>query len=382
MRHLLAPLVDRNGHVLDDLTETFRVPRGVADEITGCALIKRGVSRASLRNERRSQLQLGRVVLASELRSALVAGALLLASLPASGQEFRRYTTEIPTAVLIVGLTAFDDDAYIGRISVSIQDACGEATGTISGIPNPVLAVDAITFEVPDGSSVSGMLVNSIGTPMIPVQISIDPGTRFEYRELTPGLFDTVDPRFVLSFRSRELSLYSLSGVVTLLGESVPFAFSIDDVEPVESLGHELLTEFMGSPASTSPSASLDQFSLLPRQRIPRNDLRVFKTLRVPGFAKVSGLDLTIEASMRFRTQEILYVPSPAPHHLAASALATLGALACRRRTVRRSSNSSQTPIGQPARMWTTTRTTEERLHRLIDDWPRAAESGGSVVEL
>jgi len=180
------------------------------------------------------------------------------------------------------------------------------AFGEVIGILSPVLELSELTFEVLDG----GVVTDLLGSAEIPVTLTVDPGTIWEYQERRPG-HSTVVPFGHKEIHTEDVTTFVLSGEVELLGELIPFIFTRANVIlPAPGWpAHIVDTEDL-SPSAEADSAELSDWWLVDDLLLDRH-LRTRGELIANDFAEVEGLILTLRIHLEFGTSEIHYVAEP-----------------------------------------------------------------------
>jgi hypothetical protein len=192
----------------------------------------------------------------------------------------------------------------------------------VVGILNPVLELSEFTFEVLEGGTVTDLL----GSAQIPVALTIDPGTLWEYQALDPA-HSKVDPELVDTndIETGDVTTFALSGEIDLLGELIPFSFT--RVEVVATLSPpQIVDSVNGIPHAVAPSPALSEFSLL--SSLPSRNLQTRGNLCADDFAEIQGLSLTVCSRLAFVSPEIHYLPEPSGLAGLASGIALLMLLA------------------------------------------------------
>jgi hypothetical protein len=198
----------------------------------------------------------------------------------------------------------------------------GAAFGDVVGILSPVLELSEFTFEVLEGGTVTDLL----GSAHIPVTLTIDLGTLWEYQALDPA-HSTVDPELVDTndIETGDVTTFALSGEIDLLGELIPFSFTRAEVV-ASSWPPQIVSGTTSRPHAVAPSPALSEFTLL--AHLPIRNLRTRGDLCANDFAEVQGLWLTLCTHLEFGTSEIHYVPEPSAALSILSGAAMLLALA------------------------------------------------------
>ena len=223
----------------------------------------------------------------------------------ASPEPLRPYSTTVPTGKLIVTLNV-TDGVTTTATRLLLGGIEGAAFGEVIGVLSPVLELSELTFEILEGGTVTDLL----GSAEIPVTLTIDPGTLWEYQDLRP-YNSTVTPTGPKEIYTADATTFALSGEVELLGELIPFSFTRADVvlPPPGWPVHIVDTENL-NPAAEADSTELFEWWLFDRFSLNRN-LRTRGELIANDFAQVQGLSLTLRAFLSFGTPEIHYVPEP-----------------------------------------------------------------------
>jgi hypothetical protein len=211
------------------------------------------------------------------------------------------YVTTIPTGTLHVILNVTDGITTTETV-FDLGGVEGAAFGEVVGVLNPTLELSELTFEVLEG----GTLMDPLGSSEIPVTLTIDPGTSWEYQSLNPS-YSTVDPLSDLEIDTGDVTTFALSGEVELLGELIPFSFTRTNTNSTN--GYPQIVDSVGArPHAVAPPA-LSEFTLL--ASLPSQNLRTRGDLCANDFAQVQGLSLTVCARLAFVSPEIHYVPEP-----------------------------------------------------------------------
>ena len=240
----------------------------------------------------------------------------------ASPEPLRLYSTTVPTGKLHVILNVTDGITTTGTV-LDLGGIEGAAFGEVIGILNPVLKLSEFTFEVFEGGTVMDLL----GSSEIPVTLTIDPGTLWEYQDLDPAHL-TVDPVSDLEIDTGDATTFALSGEIELLGELIPFSFTRADVIPtLPGVPPHIVNAVNVLPNAEATTAALSEFWLVDSLSA-NQDLRTRGELWASEFAVVQGLSLTLRTSLRFETPEIHYVPEPSSLAGLASGVALLMLLA------------------------------------------------------
>lgn len=236
------------------------------------------------------------------------------------------YVTTIPTGTLHVILNVTDGITTTETV-FDLGGVEGAAFGEVVGVLNPTLELSELTFEVLEG----GTLMDLLGSSEIPVTLTIDPGTSWEYQSLNPS-YSTVDPLLDLEIDTGGVTTFALSGEVELLGELIPFDFTRADVLVYRSGGEATMINTGGwHPNAEADSGALSEFWVVDFLGGTQN-LRTRRELKASDFAEVQGLSLSLRAHLDFGTTEIHYVPEPSGCTMIAAGVGVLGAL-YRRRT-------------------------------------------------
>ena len=228
------------------------------------------------------------------------------------------YSTTVPTGKLVVILNV-TDGVTTTATQLLLGGVEGAAFGEVIGVLSPVLELSELTFEVFEGGTVMDLL----GGSEIPVTLTIDPGTSWEYEELNPSS-STVDPVSDLEIDTGSTTTFALSGEVELLGELIPFSFTRADVI-LSGATTQIVDTGNRLPYAEAPSSALSEFWLVSVNAV---DLMTAGELIANDFAGVQGLSLTLRASLSFGAPEIHYVPEPSSLAGLASGVALLMLLA------------------------------------------------------
>jgi hypothetical protein len=170
------------------------------------------------------------------------------------------------------------------------------------GILSPVLELSKLTFEILEGGTVTDLL----GTAEIPITLTIDPGTLWEYRDLDPShLTVSAQERWI---GTGDTTTFAMSGEVDLLGELVPFIFTRPDMINLDGQTTLIVDGGGAPPSADSPSSTIPEFRLF-----SDTDLQTAGELIANDFAEVQGLSLTLRAYLNFGATEIHYIPLPEP---------------------------------------------------------------------
>jgi hypothetical protein len=170
------------------------------------------------------------------------------------------YSTSVPTGHLRVTLDV-TDGVTTATIQLLAGGVRGAAFGEMIGILSPVLGLSALTFEVLDGGTVTDLL----GSAEIPVTLTIDPETLWEYQSLDPA-HSTVDPELEREIATGDVTTFALSGEVELLGELIPFSFTRTDVNFTSSYP-KIVDSVIAIPHAVAPSPALPSFLCSPAFR-------------------------------------------------------------------------------------------------------------------
>jgi hypothetical protein len=212
----------------------------------------------------------------------------------------------------------------------------GEAFGEVTGTLSLLLDLSALTFEISEGGTVTDLL----GTSEIPVTLTIDPGTPWEYQDPDPNS-STVDPESELEIDTGDVTTFALSGEVELLGELILFSATREDMTTLNTVTAHVVNAGGFPPRAEALSTALSEFWLT--SLVSTSDLRTQGELVASDFAEVQGLSLTLRASIRFNGPEIHYVPEPSSDALRLWAIAMLAALIwLRRQSDRKRARGSQ----------------------------------------
>jgi hypothetical protein len=245
----------------------------------------------------------------------------LFASVPSG--SLQTYSTTIPTGHLNVTLNV-TDGVTTTATPLGLGGVEGAAYGEMVGILNPVLELSELAFEVLEGWTVTDLL----GSAEIPVILTVDPGTIWEYQNLSPFYF-IVDPETEQPISTRGTTTFALSGEVELLGELIPFSFTRADV--IEAGG--VITGIVDS-ANHLPYAEVNSpepYEFWLYASVPSQSLRTRGDLCANDFAEVQGLWLTLCTHLSFGSSEIHYVPEPATWLMLVAGTVFLGLLYRRR---------------------------------------------------
>ena len=217
---------------------------------------------------------------------------------PAQTLAVTPYSITVSTGKLIVtlnvtdGLTTTTTRLLLGSVE-------GAAFGEMIGILSPVFELSELTFEVFEGGTVMDLL----GSSEIPVTLTIDPGTLWEY-QLNPS-FLTADPAQERRIDTGTTTTFALSGEVELLGELIPFSFTRADVIPtLPGVPPHIVNAVNVLPNAEATTAALSEFWLVDSLSA-NQDLRTRGELWASEFAEVQGLILTLRAHLEFGTTEI-----------------------------------------------------------------------------
>jgi hypothetical protein len=231
------------------------------------------------------------------------------------------YSTTVLTGNLQVILNVTDGFTTTAT-PLSMGGVEGAAYGEVIGILSPVLELSALTFEILEGGTVTDLL----GGAQIPVTLTVDPGTIWEYQSLDPAHL-TVDPNLAdeNQIETRDVTTFAMSGEIDLLGELIPFSFTRTGVNFTNGLP-KIVDSVIAIPHAVAPSVALSEFSLL--ASLPSRNLQTRGDLCAYDFAEVGGLTLTLCTHLNFVSSEIHYVPEPSGLPGLASGVALLMLLA------------------------------------------------------